>query len=105
MISSPICTLAATKTPNNPAEFNPTGRIIRVVETSRSQAQTCSELGMNLPPLLHFVLRSSLFWTLCGIASLSATVHSQEPINLGHQSWSTENGLPQNSVHRVFQSR
>src|SRR5271170_4290955 len=60
---------------------------------------------MNLPPLLHFVLRSSLFWTLCGIASLSTTVHSQETINLGHQSWSTENGLPQNSVHRVFQSR
>jgi signal transduction histidine kinase/ligand-binding sensor domain-containing protein len=60
---------------------------------------------MNLPPLLHFVLRSSLFWTLCGIASLSTTVHSQELINLGHQSWSTENGLPQNSVHKVFQSR
>jgi signal transduction histidine kinase/ligand-binding sensor domain-containing protein len=60
---------------------------------------------MNHPSLLHFALRSYLFWTLCGIASLSTIVHSQEPINLGHQSWSTENGLPQNSVHRVFQSR
>ncbi|HMG01901.1 MAG TPA: two-component regulator propeller domain-containing protein, partial [Edaphobacter sp.] len=25
--------------------------------------------------------------------------------NLGHQSWTTENGLPQNSVHAIFQSR
>lgn len=24
--------------------------------------------------------------------------------NLGHQSWSTENGLPQNSVHQIFQA-
>jgi len=27
-----------------------------------------------------------------------------ETHNLGHQSWTTENGLPQNSVHSVFQS-
>jgi signal transduction histidine kinase/ligand-binding sensor domain-containing protein len=59
---------------------------------------------MNLPSLLHSVLRSSLLWTLCGIIFLSTTVRSQESINLGHQSWSTENGLPQNSVHRIFQS-
>ncbi|GGA64858.1 GGDEF domain-containing protein [Edaphobacter acidisoli] len=25
--------------------------------------------------------------------------------NLGHQEWSTENGLPQNSIHQIFQSR
>jgi signal transduction histidine kinase/ligand-binding sensor domain-containing protein len=60
---------------------------------------------MNLPSSLHSVLRSSLLWTLCGVATFTATAHPQESINLGHQSWSTENGLPQNSVHRIFQSR
>jgi len=60
---------------------------------------------MNLPPFLHLVLRSSFLWTLCGIATLSPAARSQELINWGHQSWSTENGLPQNSVHRIFQSR
>jgi signal transduction histidine kinase/ligand-binding sensor domain-containing protein len=60
---------------------------------------------MNLPPFLHLALRSSLLWALCGIATFTATAHPQESISLGHQSWSTENGLPQNSVHRIFQSR
>jgi signal transduction histidine kinase/ligand-binding sensor domain-containing protein len=59
-----------------------------------------SNLRMNL----HSRLRSSLFWTLCGIAAFSATAQSQDPNNLGSQSWSTENGLPQNSVHQIFQS-
>ncbi|WP_260736147.1 sensor histidine kinase [Tunturiibacter lichenicola] len=60
---------------------------------------------MNLLSSLHLVLRSSFLWALCVIAALSSVAHSQEPINLGHQSWSTENGLPQNSVHRIFQAR
>src|SRR5271156_1383968 len=60
---------------------------------------------MNLLTYLHLVLRSALFWTLCGITTLSAAARSQAPDNLGHQSWSTENGLPQNSVHQIFQSR
>lgn len=51
---------------------------------------------------LHFALRSLLFWTLCGVVALSAG--AQDINNLGHQSWSTENGLPQNSVHQIFQS-
>jgi signal transduction histidine kinase/ligand-binding sensor domain-containing protein len=63
------------------------------------------KLRMNLLPSLHLVLRSTFFWTLCGIAAFSATGHSQDSGNLGHQSWSTENGLPQNSVHQIFQSR
>jgi signal transduction histidine kinase/ligand-binding sensor domain-containing protein len=63
-----------------------------------------STLRMNLLSRLHLVLRSSLFWTSCGIAALSVTARPQAPNNLGHQSWSTENGLPQNSVHQVFQS-
>jgi signal transduction histidine kinase/ligand-binding sensor domain-containing protein len=63
-----------------------------------------SNPGMNLLSRLHFVLCSSLFWTLCGIASLSLPAQSQDPNSFGHQSWSTENGLPQNSVHQIFQS-
>jgi len=60
---------------------------------------------MNPLPNLHLVLRSAFFWTLCTITTLSATARSQDFSNLGHQSWSTENGLPQNSVHQIFQSR
>src|ERR1700677_2688805 len=60
---------------------------------------------MNSLSNLHPVLRSAFFWALCGIVTLSATAHSQDPNNLGHQSWSTENGLPQNSVHQIVQSR
>jgi ligand-binding sensor domain-containing protein len=60
---------------------------------------------MNLLPYLHPVLRSAIFWTLYGIIALSSFARSQEFDNLGHQSWSTENGLPQNSVHQIFQSR
>jgi ligand-binding sensor domain-containing protein/signal transduction histidine kinase len=60
---------------------------------------------MNSLSYLHPVLRSAFFWALCGIVTLSATARSQDPNNLGHQSWSTENGLPQNSVHQIFQSR
>ena len=59
--------------------------------------------SMNLLSRLHLVLRSCL-WVLCGIASLSLPAHSQDPNDLGSQSWSTENGLPQNSVHQIFQS-
>jgi ligand-binding sensor domain-containing protein len=60
---------------------------------------------MNLSSSLNLVLRYSLLWTLCGLATFTATGHTQESINVGHQSWSTENGLPQNSVHGIFQSR
>ncbi|WP_348269926.1 two-component regulator propeller domain-containing protein [Edaphobacter paludis] len=57
---------------------------------------------MKPNPNLHAVLRCLFFWTLCGIATISASAQSVN--SLGHQSWSTENGLPQNSVHQVFQS-
>src|SRR5665213_1350531 len=53
-------------------------------------------------PNLHTVLRVLFFWTFCGIVALSA--NAQDVNNLGRQSWSTENGLPQNSVHQIFQS-
>ena len=60
---------------------------------------------MNHPRSLNPVLRSAFLWTLCGIATFTAAAYSQSPSNLGHQSWSTENGLPQSSVHQIFQSR
>ena len=60
---------------------------------------------MNPLSHLHSVLRSAFIGTLCGIVSITITAHSQIPANLGHQSWSTENGLPQSSVHQVFQSQ
>jgi signal transduction histidine kinase/ligand-binding sensor domain-containing protein len=63
-----------------------------------------SNLRMNLLSRLHLAMGSSLLWTLCGIASLSPPAQSQDPNSFVHQSWSTENGLPQNSVHQIFQS-
>jgi signal transduction histidine kinase/ligand-binding sensor domain-containing protein len=63
-----------------------------------------SNLPMNLLSRLHLALGFSLLWTLCGIASLSPPAQAEDPNSFGHQSWSTENGLPQNSVHQVFQS-
>jgi ligand-binding sensor domain-containing protein len=43
-----------------------------------------------------------LLLILCGI---SIRVSAQEISNLGHQAWTTENGIPQNSIHAIFQSR
>ncbi len=55
--------------------------------------------GMTLR-ILHRVLRHALLLVLCITLNLWAQSH-----NLGHQSWTTENGLPQSSVHAIFQSR
>jgi signal transduction histidine kinase/ligand-binding sensor domain-containing protein len=41
-------------------------------------------------------------WTACIITQPS---HAQQLTTFGHQEWSTENGLPQNSVHQIFQTR
>lgn len=53
-------------------------------------------------PSLHRALPRLLSLTLLA-ASLFAS--AQTPSNFGHQSWTTENGLPQNSIHAIFQSR
>lgn len=37
--------------------------------------------------------------------SLSLFTAAQSPSGLSHEAWTTENGLPQNSVHAIFQSR
>jgi signal transduction histidine kinase/ligand-binding sensor domain-containing protein len=54
-----------------------------------------------MKPFLHRALRS--FVKICCATALS--VSAQSIANLGHQAWTTENGLPQNSVHAIFQSR
>ena len=46
-------------------------------------------------------MRAILLWAFCGLFAFSA---QSQTANLGHQSWSTENGLPQSSVHQIFQS-
>ena len=46
-------------------------------------------------------MRAIFLWALSGFLALSA---QSQTANLGHQSWSTENGLPQSSVHEIFQS-
>jgi signal transduction histidine kinase/ligand-binding sensor domain-containing protein len=60
---------------------------------------------MNPLRFFHLALRCAFFCTLCGITAPSTTARAQDPNNLGHQTWSTENGLPQNSVHQIFQTR
>jgi signal transduction histidine kinase/ligand-binding sensor domain-containing protein len=54
-----------------------------------------------MKPLLHRALRYLL--SICCATTLPAL--TQTISNLGHQAWTTENGLPQNSVHAIFQSR
>jgi len=41
---------------------------------------------------------------LC-VITLTTAALPQSLTNLGHQAWTTENGLPQNSVHQIFQTR
>jgi signal transduction histidine kinase/ligand-binding sensor domain-containing protein len=50
-----------------------------------------------MKPIFHRALRCIAF-ALCALPLLAQTS------NLGHQAWTTETGLPQNSVHAVFQS-
>jgi signal transduction histidine kinase/ligand-binding sensor domain-containing protein len=55
---------------------------------------------MNPLRAIHPVLRLA-FLCVCVIATVA---WPQASANLGHQSWSTENGLPQSSVHQIFQT-
>jgi signal transduction histidine kinase/ligand-binding sensor domain-containing protein len=61
-------------------------------------------ISMKHPRALLCRLRSVVLWT-CAIALASPRALPQDLSHLGHQDWSTENGLPQNSVHQIFQSR
>jgi signal transduction histidine kinase len=53
-----------------------------------------------MKPTLHRAL-----WILFFLYAIPVVSTAQTSSNLGHQAWSTENGLPQNSVHALFQSR
>ena len=44
-------------------------------------------------------------WVAVAMILLTPLVRSQNLSTLGHQDWTTENGLPQNSVHQIFQTR
>ena len=56
---------------------------------------------MNSLSAIKSVLQSAL---LCAFCMIAIDAWPQNSANLGHQSWSTENGLPQSSVHQIFQS-
>jgi len=69
---------------------------------------------MNLPRLCHCLVLTALLTGLCAVADRCPTAHAQprgEPgvqaasAVFGHQAWSSENGLPQNSVHQILQTR
>mgnify|MGYP001547753330 CR=1 FL=1 len=44
-------------------------------------------------------------WVAFAMTLLTPRAWPQNLSTLGHQDWTTENGLPQNSVHQVFQTR
>jgi ligand-binding sensor domain-containing protein/signal transduction histidine kinase len=69
---------------------------------------------MNLSRSHHRLLSYVLFLAQCSVVTTCRMVRAQartEPpastalSALGHQAWSTENGLPQNSVHQILQTR
>jgi ligand-binding sensor domain-containing protein/signal transduction histidine kinase len=69
---------------------------------------------MNLSRFRHRLLVSLLILGLSVVAATYATAHAQAQRErptppttgaLGHQAWSSENGLPQNSVHQILQTR
>ena len=69
---------------------------------------------MNLPRLRRCLIFFAILSGLYGIAGRCATAPTQshrEPTvptissAFGHQAWTTENGLPQNSVHQILQTR
>jgi ligand-binding sensor domain-containing protein/signal transduction histidine kinase len=67
-----------------------------------------------MKPSRSRILFSVLLLALCAAANSYAKTHMQERGEyaepaisraLGHQAWASENGLPQNSVHQIFQTR
>src|ERR1700733_11200551 len=68
---------------------------------------------MNLPRFRHCLIFSALLSGLCVVTSRCPTAYAQprsEHVEqtastaFGHQAWSSENGLPQNSVHQILQT-
>jgi ligand-binding sensor domain-containing protein/signal transduction histidine kinase len=67
---------------------------------------------MNLSrfhPFIHVLLLAlcSLAANCTGARAQRSGGHAAPPVSraLGHQAWSSENGLPQNSVHQILQTR
>ena len=63
---------------------------------------------------MNFSRFRPFFFVLLALCAVAATVHAQEhgkppehPLSMswGHKVWSTEDGLPQNSVHGILQTR
>ena len=68
---------------------------------------------MQIPRSRHYAPFRGLLVSLCAIVAACTTGHAQphsEPLGpppipkFGHQAWSSENGLPQNSVHQILQT-
>lgn len=60
---------------------------------------------MKHPLSLIRRLRFAMLWAVWAVALIPLCAWSQNLSSLGHQDWSTENGLPQNSVHQIFQTQ
>src|SRR5258708_34588215 len=65
---------------------------------------------MNLSRSRYRLLVSVLILGLMAFAAIYTTAQGERPIQSttgawGHQAWSSENGLPQNSVHQILQTR
>ncbi len=70
---------------------------------------------MQIPCSRHYAPFCGLLISLCAILAPCTTgyaqPHSEPPepggraLSFGHQAWSNENGLPQNSVHQILQTR
>ncbi len=63
---------------------------------------------------MNFSRFRPFFFVLLALCAVAVTVHAQEhgrppkrplPTSWGHKVWSTEDGLPQNSVHGILQTR
>jgi signal transduction histidine kinase/ligand-binding sensor domain-containing protein len=68
-------------------------------------AFTTEQFALDLMPDHSFprAARTSVLWIVSALLFLSCgPVRAQ---NFGHQAWMSENGLPQNSVHQVLQTR
>src|SRR5215469_8447205 len=86
-ISSPTSIPAATRQRNNPHQHG-----------------SCSTTMQRNTGMTVCILNRGLRYALLPALGFIALSLSAQTRNLGHQSWTTENGLPQNSVHSIFQS-
>ncbi len=70
--------------------------------SGQTTSNVCRSTKSNI--LTHKLVCLTAFFALATTYACTQAAYNQSTENLGHQSWSTENGLPQNSVHQIFQS-